>query len=290
MKHALTASPSVEPRAIVTSRLLAALAAFLCLLGNGSNSWAQRLFTVETGFDDSALAEVDKATGAILNVYQVQQGLLIGGLAYDHSSNTLFAAGTYALGNGRQGALYTVNTTTGGFSLVGDAEPWISGLAVQPGTFQLYGATFEGDLYTVNKATGAATLVGSDHDDLDFVHGLDFSPSGVLYAADTGGAATSKLFTINPSTGDATFVATIDRDYVVGLAFDAGGALYGSDNSTSSLITIDTLSGGATTVGPYGSTGGHSSLAFVPEPGTWAMIVGAGLIGLAARARRRRKR
>src|SRR5687767_2154789 len=72
---------------------------------------ADLLYTVETTFSDSHLAEVNPATGAIVQTFPTQTGVLIDGMAYDSSTSTLFA---FAATEG----LYTINTTTGAFTPV----------------------------------------------------------------------------------------------------------------------------------------------------------------------------
>ncbi|MCO6458330.1 MAG: Ig-like domain-containing protein [Pirellulaceae bacterium] len=215
-----------------------------------------QLFTVENATFDSNLAELNPATGQVTSTFPTQSGVLMSGLAYDSSTSSLFGFDAF---NG----LYRINTTTGGFTPIGSSSAGINGLAVQRGTFDLFGITGGGALYRVNKTTGATTFVGSSGAAVSTVHGLAFSPGGTLYASDTVGTGTSNLLTINPATGARSMAATINRDFVVGLDFSSAGVLYGSDNGTDTVITINTSTGAATTVGPFGNSKGHNTIAWV---------------------------
>lgn len=237
------------------------------------------LFTVELAAPDSRLAIVDKQTGAIVQWFPQQSDVLIDGMAYDPSTDTLFG---FDPGDG----LYAIDRATGSFALVGSqSSANIGGLAVHPTTFDLFGiSVFGGSLWQIDKMSGVTTLIEPAADDLGLAHGLTFAADGTLYASDTSGEGISSLFTIDPMTGDASFVSAIDRDFIVGLAFDFSGVLFGSDNGTHSLTTIDKDTGTATTIGPYGGFF-HNSLAFVPEPATLTLLA-MGVLAVATRRRR----
>lgn len=73
----------------------------------------------------------------------------------------------------------------------------------------------------------------------------------VIYAVDTTG---SRLVTLDPLTGAATFVASIVGGGTIGaLAYDpAGDTLYASSTSLHQLFRLDYNSGTATLIGSYG--------------------------------------
>src|SRR5262245_11908578 len=205
-----------------------------------------QLFTTETGVNNTNLAEVNWHTGVVISQFPQHNGFIVDDLAYDPSTDRMFG---YAPNSG----LYSINRSTGAFSLIAGGALNIRGLAIQPTTFALYGISLSGTLFNLNKTTGAATVIGSDSD-FGTVHGLAFDALGKLYASDTTGAGTSGLFIVDPETGSAVHTATIDRDFVIGLSFHPDGTLYGTDNGTKTLITIDTDTGFATTVGSFGNT------------------------------------
>jgi uncharacterized repeat protein (TIGR01451 family) len=124
-------------------------------------------------------------------------------------------------------------------------------------------ATLSSWLYTgyADAATGPYTIAMS---------GLSAAPCAApavnttdLYAVGytTGGAlsgAPSNLYEVDPNTGDTTLIGPITLDGtqlvgITGIDFGLDGLLYAVDNYNQQLLTIDTTSGVATAIGPYGS-------------------------------------
>ncbi len=249
-----------------TATCLVALACSLAISPRAEVRAGEVLFTVELTGSASHLARVSTQTGSIVQTFAPQPGIVIDGMAYDASSDIL-----YGVDGGD--ALYSLDRTSGAFTQIGAASPVnIAGLAVHPTTFDLFGiSVIGGALWSIDKGTGVASFIGPTIGDLGFGHGLTFAPDGTLFATDTAAVGTTALYTVDPQSGHASFVADIDRDLVVGISFDTAGVLYGSDNATNTLITIDPLTGLSSTVGPYGGFK-HNAIAFVPEPSTLVLL------------------
>jgi hypothetical protein len=251
---------------------------FLALLA----SWGScdEVFTVQVASNDSHLATVDR-DGCDIASLPTQVGIVMLGMGFDPSTDTLFATG---LGAGSPN-LYEVDRMTGAYTLIGPTGTLIAAMAIHPETLDLYGMTLSGSLYLIDKTDGSVTLLGSDPVDLVAASGMAFSPDGVLYVSDTSGDGTSGLFVVDPATGDATLQVTIDRNTVTGLDFGADGMLYGTDNQTDTVITIDQGSGVATEVCPFGPGFGHPTLELAPEaggpdPDCAADLDGDGVVGI----------
>jgi hypothetical protein len=130
--------------------------------------------------------------------------------------------------------LWDVSMTTGAVS-----NPRPTGLghtldiAINPSNTQLYAVTTVGGspvqnaLYQVDIATGASTLVGPLGIGTLFEGDLAFSDNGTLY-----GIFSSKLFTINLTTGAATLVGNPNGSDYSYLSFNGSGTLFGIDNSS----------------------------------------------------------
>lgn len=142
------------------------------------------------------------------------------------------------------------------------------------------------------------------------------NPALVFGSGDANFGTTPKIFGagIDPDFGSAFFVDA-DLDILVnsidpnfselftvgslglnvssfgGLVVDADGILWGSlstDGLTSSLFSINTTSGAATSIGSFGAGVGIASVAAVPEPSR-ALFLGMACAGLIFRRRRSAK-
>ncbi len=128
------------------------------------------------------------------------------------SSGTLYGA------TSSTGSLYTINPSTGAATLVhalvgvsnANLTYGIKGLAFQPGTGALYGATSPdspnsgGNLVTINPATGQVTVIGPSGTGSPYAS-IAFAPNGTLYGWLIGsGAPTISAATVNLTTGAGT--------------------------------------------------------------------------------------
>ncbi len=168
-------------------------------------------------------------------------------------------------------------------------------------------------LATINTQTGVATVIGPfgncpDTCTLDGIEAIAFDAQGNLWGSLRTSAFSSGapgLYSINPNTGAATFVAPIldgggvppPRGGVVSLQFACNGTLYGGTarsngdaNDGGFLVTINPDNGIFSFVGGVSATGGSSlgGLAFgsdctttnVPTLSEWGLITMAGILGL----------
>jgi hypothetical protein len=118
-------------------------------------------------------------------------------------------------------SLYTLNPLTGAATFVGSSGVYADSLGIDAlgQAFAVDGGATD-SLYRVNLATGALTLVGSlALGNVTFQTGLAFDPLGTLWMT----THTGKIFTVNTSTGAASFVANISAgDGFQGLAIGNG--------------------------------------------------------------------
>ncbi len=113
---------------------------------------------------------------------------------------------------------------------------------------QMLGAEFaaSGRFYSVDVTSAALTTLGNTN---DFLAGMDFSPSGVLYAAST------TLKEVDPASGRASNVRNINFmggpgfDILTGLTFSSAGDLYGIGNGNGNLWRIDLMTANAQFIG-----------------------------------------
>ncbi len=134
----------------------------------------------------------------------------------------------------------------------------------------LYGAFYNinggsTDLVTVDQATGALTTIGPMFP-LYRATGLTFSPGGSLYVI-SHSQGPSTLHTVNIANGNITTIGPTGFDKVGALEFGPDGILYGGVGAgvpnAGALISIDTLTGAGTLIGPTGLLS-LSGLSFYP--------------------------
>jgi len=141
-----------------------------------------------------------------------------------------------------------INLMNGTFTEIADLGSTLyNDIAYSPdGT--LYGIANNGDsLVTFDNTDGAVTTVASLN--VPGLESIAFSPGGTLY-----GAAQNGLYTIDPTTGDSTFIGSFGNPYNLNLAqnirFDSDGNLYLSNTGDNTdIYRVDTDTGAATFVG-----------------------------------------
>lgn len=123
--------------------------------------------------------------------------------------------------------------------------------SVAPCPYLLYGVTAAGptgtsNLVYLNPYDGTGAIIATISNNIRAVNGLDFSPSGVLYAAGRNPAGTQAvLATIDCQTGAATIIANIDTTSpaITDINFDSQGELWAHMTGTPVLIRQDGLVG-----------------------------------------------
>jgi hypothetical protein len=202
----------------------------------------------------------------------------------------------YAGGSGGNDSLYTVNKNTAETTLIGSSGlgfAAIPALEFAPdGTLFASvniagnGGTGGDHLATIDKETGVATVIGPYGEctpspipiptngfgscTIERMAALAFGPDGTLWG---GTSHQGKLYTIDISTGQATFVSNITSDGepiengVGGLIF-IDDVLYGGTRSGGDFVTISTNPGEITFIGntvPEGTIGALAKSGPLPE-------------------------
>ena len=181
-----------------------------------------------------------------------------------NSGRTVLASGS----GGANGELYIINQANG--ALVTDIGPLVdasdnpfalTGIAFQPGTGILYGATGVAGthdpnfLVTINPATARVTPIGQmfPSDDGTSASDITFTSNGTLYA---WSAAGHDMHSVNLVTGATTLVGTSGVGGGFGgggLAANAANVIYATPDSQTNppgtLRTISAIDGSSTIVG-----------------------------------------
>jgi hypothetical protein len=141
-----------------------------------------------------------------------------------------------------------VVTTVDSFS----GDRLIPGLATDD-VFNLYGLdTWAGELVAIDRTTAVTTAIGPT--------GVSWGNSGLTWDPSRGAflaidAATDRLYEIDPDTGAATWLVTIDYDFdSLGLEVDPNsGLLYACGGPE--LVRVDPWTGAVDVLGPIGVAG-----------------------------------
>jgi len=153
-------------------------------------------------------------------------------------------------------SLYTINTTTGAATVVGATGlSDVHGLAIHPVSREMYGVVTSGlstQLYRISSTYGDALPVRTIP--LGNIRAIAFANDGSLY----GGSNTGRLYRINITTGDTTFVGAASGIVYAGFSFNPiTGALWASVRppivNRDKIYKVNTTTGAVTEVG---STGG----------------------------------
>jgi hypothetical protein len=210
------------------------------------------------------ILSTDDASATFVGPFGV--GGYMAGLAYDTSDAILFGSTT-----GKDN-LYSIDPSTAGVTFIGPlGVRLVHSLAFDNTSGTLYGAGQpDSSLYQIDPITGTTTLIGPIG--FNSVSGMTFEPqSNTLYGITDGPSATSRLITIDPSSGQGSLVADIpDAHSFQGISFDPdSGILYGIDNGGATslipgLYTIDVTTGTATLVGQV-SLDNPLDLQFIPD-------------------------
>ncbi|MGH6963681.1 MAG: DUF4394 domain-containing protein [Phenylobacterium sp.] len=247
---------------------------------------------------DSRIATFDSATpGSVassLAITGLQGGDVLVGIDLRPADNLLYSVAT-------SGNLYRLDLSGSGYAavLVGNIAVGLTGTS--------YGIDFNPTvdrlrlidntdqnlrINPANAVTLTDTPIGGGYDIVGSAYTNNFSGavSTVLYGLDAAGD--QLLRASNPNGGVYFSVGPlgIALDTSNGVGFDISGSTGDAYfNSGSSFYSLNLATGGATLIGSLGSGALVGLTAYaVPEPATWALMIGGfALAGLALRGRRR---
>lgn len=206
-------------------------------------------FPPPSGPRSSNLITLNPSNGALITSTAITAGginLSIADLAIQPGTNTLFGITNPDGAGVGPGNLYSINTSTGVGTLIGNTGFFFNSIAFAP----------NGTLYLAAEQLGA---MGPD-------------------------PTTDQLDTINPATA-AVLTSVSTTDFFGALGVRSDGTIFGGNGDEAQLFTIDPITGTETFIGDTG-TNFIGDLAFsTPEAGTTLNLMAIGLAGLVGCAR-----
>ena len=185
-----------------------------------------------------------------------------------------------AMGGGSQ--LYTLDTTTGVTTFLGNASA--AYFAFGSTSDGLYMIDTAGSLWSVNPKNGSSTMLGSTHLNVENVQSIALSTgTNTLYLA-----LNSDLYTISTTTGLASFIGTSgSTDF--GALIDISGQVYANTVVSPNSVYIFNPATGVSSFVTLSTAPNYSfGLASVaPEPSSLALLGIGALIGVCALKRKR---
>ncbi len=171
----------------------------------------------------SELIRIDPNTGALVSSMPIVAGatpLSIADLAVHPTTGILYGTGGADKVSGA-GRLYTINTTNGAATFIGDTGKFLASIAFAPdGTLYMASADVLNEepsaplLLTLDPTSAAIlTRIATP----DFYHSLAVRPTDGVIFGGTGGD--QGVYTINPATGAGTLIGLTGQNLVGDLAF-----------------------------------------------------------------------
>jgi hypothetical protein len=272
------------------------LAALLLLIGCPFLLRAQPVLYVTSGNgNQSYLYTVNPTNAQSTLVGQVKvglQGVVITGMAFHPTTGVLYGVTGSEYSPSRQ--LVTINLATAAATSLGTIG-LSSNQNASDITFAADGSLFGwttrgGPLVSIDPTNATRTVIGSAMNGTQS-NGLTFVPNGTLYMA--GPNLPGDLYTVNTSTGAITSAATFtnvpsDLGAINAMASDPSGVLYAvGRGSGHQLVTINPITGAMTVVGVLAFESDALAFQAVPEPSTYALLLGIACVGLVAIRRRK---
>jgi hypothetical protein len=172
-------------------------------------------------------------------------------------------------------ALYIASTVDGSLTLIGGSGTAYNGIAVDPTTGTMYGASSY-NLYEINPADGSQTMIGTwgtsylmidiAIDNTGTCYGHDIVTDSI-YIIDLGTAAATLLGSTGQSCNYAQGMEyDLDNDIVYAAAYTTGGGLYTVDRGTGAFTFIGSFPGEMDGFAIPNAGGGGVNL---PKPDIW---------------------
>jgi hypothetical protein len=231
------------------------------------------------GYGGGNFGTVDLTTGAVTT---------LGTLGQTPAGLGVFNGALYAESYNGNGTLYSVDTSNGALTAIGNSDVFFAGGFGSTLT-GLYGVGYASggsslDVFSIDASNGSATDLGSTGLGLGAWRDISTN-SSTLYFGDG-----ADLYSLNVTNGSASLIGPYGGSAEMGSLVTIGSTLYGADDVSDQIDTINTATGAATAgASSGGSVWGLApaplpASSSTPEPATWSVLtVALGLLLLGGR-------
>jgi hypothetical protein len=192
------------------------------------------MYGVIPGSTTSDLIRVNATGGDAYTLHTFNLGFIVA-IACDTN-------GTVYIGQ-QSGEIYSVDVTTGTYSLVTTANIQLLALAVNPLTNEMWASPRvvigqKDRIYKVNLTTGIATLIGETDFNVS-TNDIAFDESGVLFGVIGSATENGQLITIDTTNALGTLVGDIGFQNVQALAYTATGIPLSADDGDNNIVPFE---------------------------------------------------
>jgi len=223
--------------------------------------------TAFVGYKGGSFGTIDLTTGALTS---------LGNLGQTPAGLGVFNGTLYATSYNNNGTLYSVNTSNGALTAIGNSGIYFEGGFGSTLT-GLYGVGYASggstlDLFSINPSNGSATDIGSTGLSLGAWRDISTN-SSTLYFGDG-----TSLYSLNLANGSASLIGAFGGSAQMGSLVTIGSTLYGADDVGGQIDTINSITGAATAGSPSGGSvwglapDPLTTSASTPEPATWSLL------------------
>lgn len=212
-------------------------------------------------FLTNELIQIEPTTGAhsvVATLSPVPSGHTVDGMSWNYVNSSMYVVS----GNGSETSLHTLDLATGALSIIGTTTDATSVWIVIDNNGIAYIAdTITDELYIMDLTNGQVTLVGSLGINIEFSQEADIDvETNILYMGGYLGNDVQNIYSVNTTTGAASFISGISNASELGIF-----AIEGTPGPIDNFVCEDALPivlGTGNSNNPGNTSGGASNVCF----------------------------
>lgn len=169
---------------------------------------------------NAIISRINSELGDAYTLYTLPFGTDMHAIAFD-TAGTLY-------GFLKSKDIYTIDLSTGSYTLVGASDVAIYSAAFDPQTNVLYGTAYvligsnKDRIYTIDLPSGESTIIGNTGFNTS-TNDLAFDPDGNMFGVIGSATEDNSFISIDKTTGVGTIIGSINYPNITGLAYSSSG-------------------------------------------------------------------